>query len=102
MKVVRLLNIDKIIKINNAEEFCKMINLDKEIHDGDLLCVGHNDDNSFNAFILTNVMLTEHHTNVEKTKIDLEYSTDTINYDEISELLSEDFEEESERIKNIK
>lgn len=79
-----------------------MLNLDKEIHDGDLLCVGHNDDNSFNVFILTNVMLTEHHTNVEKTKIDLEYSTDTINYDEISELLSEAFEEESERIKNIK
>lgn len=101
MKVVRLLNIDKIIRINNAEEFSKMINLDKEIHDGDLLCVGHNDDNSFNAFILTNVMLTDYHNNVENVEIDLEYNTDTINYDEISELLSEAFEEESERIKNI-
>ena len=99
---MRLLNIDKIIRINNAEEFSKMLNLDKEIHDGDLLCVGHNDDNSFNAFILTNIIPTEHHTNIEKKKIDLEYSTDTINYDEISELLSEAFEEESERIKNIK
>ena len=47
-------------------------------------------------------MLTDYHNNVENVEIDLEYSTDTINYDEISELLSEAFEEESERIKNIK